>query len=160
VPQDLDIQNPRSILVVDDDDGVREALKLLLEASGLPVIGEATNGVEAGYMAYRHQPAIVILDYQMAKLNGAETSYVVRFLAPHSRIIAFSTLLEARPSWADAFLSKDSIGEMVPLVETILMWPSGDGHNGDGHNGDGHNGDGHRGDGHNGDGHRRDGHRR
>jgi DNA-binding NarL/FixJ family response regulator len=138
VPRDLDIQNPRSILVVDDDDGVREALKLLLEASDLPVIGEATNGVEAGYMAYRHQPAIVILDYQMPKLNGAETSYVVRFLAPQCRIIAFSTLLEARPSWADAFLSKDSISKMVPLVETILMWPSGDGHNGDGHNGDGH----------------------
>lgn len=155
MPRNLDIQNPRSILVVDDDDGVREALKLLLEASDLPVIGEATNGVEAGYMAYRHQPAIVILDYQMPKLNGAETSYVVRFLAPHSRIIAFSTLLEARPSWADAFLSKDSIGEMVSLVETILMWPSADGHHGDGHNGDGHHGDGHRGNGHRGDGHHR-----
>jgi CheY-like chemotaxis protein len=154
---DLNTPNPRSILVVDDDDDVREALKLRLEASGLPVIGEATNGVEAGYMAYRHQPAIVILDYQMPKLNGAETSYVVRFLAPHSRIIAFSTLLEATPSWADAFLSKNSIGEMVPLVEAILMWPSGDGHHGDGHHrGNGHDGDGHhRGNGHDGDGHRR-----
>ncbi len=130
----LNDQNARSILIVDDDDDIRGALRLLLEASALAVAGEATNGVEAGYMAYRHQPAIVILDYVMPKLNGAETSYVVRFLAPHSRIIAFSTLLEARPSWADAYLSKDSIGEMVPLVETILTWPSGDGQSlGDGH---------------------------
>jgi CheY-like chemotaxis protein len=157
---DLNTPNPRSILVVDDDDDVRGALKLLLEASDLPVIGEATNGVEAGYMAYRHQPAIVILDYQMPKLNGAETSYVVRFLAPHSRIIAFSTLLEARPSWADAFLSKDSIGEMVPLVETILMWPSTDGHHADGHHADGHHADGHHADGHHADGHHGNGHRR
>jgi DNA-binding NarL/FixJ family response regulator len=148
VARDLDIRNPRSILVVDDDDDVREALKLLLDASDLPVIGEATNGVEAGYMAYRHQPAIVILDYQMPKLTGAETSYVVRFLAPHSKIIAFSTLLEARPSWADAFLSKDSIGQMASLIETILMWPSGDGHNGDGHRGNGRRGNGYRGEGH------------
>ena len=137
----LNIQNARSILVVDDDEEVREALKPLLEASGLPVVGEATNGIEAGYMAYRHQPAIVILDYQMQKMNGAETSYVVRFLAPDSRIIAFSSLLEATPSWADAHLSKDSIGGIVPLIETILTWPSGDGH----HLGDGHRqGDGHR----------------
>lgn len=134
MPEDLTTRNPRSILIVDDDDDVRGALRLLLEDSAMPVVGEATNGIEAGYMAYRHQPTIVILDYVMPKLNGAETSYIVRFLAPHSRIIAFSTLLEARPSWADAYVSKDSIGEMVPLIETILTWPSGDGHtDGDGH---------------------------
>jgi CheY-like chemotaxis protein len=144
--QGLDFELARSVLIVDDDDSIRGALKLLLKASDLPVIGEATNGIEAGYMAYRHQPAIVILDYQIPKLNGAETSYVVRFLAPRSRIIAFSALLEARPVWADAFLSKGSIGKIVPLIETILMWPGGDGHHdGDGnHDGDGHHGDGHR----------------
>ena len=138
--QGLDLEIARSVLIVDDDDSIRGALKLLLKASDLPVIGEATNGIEAGYMAYRHQPAIVILDYQIPKLNGAETSYVVRFLAPRSRIIAFSALLEGRPVWADAFLSKGSIGKIVPLIETILMWPGGDGH----HDGDGHHGDGHR----------------
>jgi CheY-like chemotaxis protein len=132
--EELKTQNPRSILIVDDDDEVRSALKPLLEASDLLVVGEATNGIEGGYMAYRHQPAIVILDYRMQKLNGAETSYVVRFLAPQCRILAFSTMLEARPSWADAYLNKDSIGEIVPLIEKILLWPNKDGHSDkDGH---------------------------
>jgi CheY-like chemotaxis protein len=131
---DLETQHARSILIVDDDDEVRGSLKLLLEASDLLVVGEATNGIEGGYMAYRHQPKIVILDYQMPKMNGAETSYVVRFLAPGSRILAFSTLLDERPSWADAYLNKDSIGEIVPLIEKILLWPIRDGHsNGNGH---------------------------
>jgi CheY-like chemotaxis protein len=126
-PRVLNTQNPRSILIVDDDDEVRSALKVLLEASDLQVVGEATNGIEGGYMAYRHQPKIVILDYQMPKMNGAETSYVVRFLAPRCNIVAFSTLLEARPSWADAYLNKGSIIEIVPLIEKILLWPSRDG---------------------------------
>jgi DNA-binding NarL/FixJ family response regulator len=140
MPEDLKTRNPRSILIVDDDDEVRGDLRLLLEASDLPIVGEATNGIEGGYMAYRHQPEIVILDYKMPKLNGAETSYIVRFLAPQCRILAFSTMLEAKPSWADAYLNKDSIREIVPLIETILLWPSQDGH----HHRDGHpNGDGH-----------------
>jgi DNA-binding NarL/FixJ family response regulator len=140
MPGDLKTRNPRSVLIVDDDDELRGALRPLLEASDLLIVGEATNGIEGGYMAYRHQPGIVILDYQMAKLNGAETSYIVRFLAPRCRILAFSTLLEARPSWADAYLNKDSIGEIVPLIEKILLWPIRDGHsNGNGHpHGDGH----------------------
>jgi DNA-binding NarL/FixJ family response regulator len=140
MPEDLKTRNPRSILIVDDDDEVRGALRPLLEASKLLIVGEATNGIEGGYMAYRHQPEIVILDFQMPKLNGAETSYIVRFLAPRCRILAFSTLLEARPSWADAYLNKDSIGEIVPLIEKILLWPSRDGnHHRNGHpNGDGH----------------------
>jgi DNA-binding NarL/FixJ family response regulator len=123
-------QSPRGVLIVDNDDGVRDAIRPLLEASDVLVVGEATNGIEASYMAYRHQPAIVVLDYLMPRMNGAETSYVVRYLSPRSKILAFSSFLGARPSWADAYLSKDNVGQIVPVLETLTFSVYADGRGG------------------------------
>jgi CheY-like chemotaxis protein len=119
--RDLQFHNSRSVLIVDDDDEIRAALRLLLEASDLPVVAESSNGIEASYLAYRHQPELVILDYFLPQMNGEETSYIVRFLAPRARIMAFSSMLSIKPLWADAYLSKERIGEIGAQLELLLL---------------------------------------
>ena len=54
-------------------------------------------------------------------MTGEKTSEVLRALCPETRIIAFSAFLEHRPTWADAFLNKDRIGDIVPLLARLIV---------------------------------------
>jgi DNA-binding response OmpR family regulator len=59
------------ILLVEDDEDVREMLKLTLEMSGY-VIDVARNGTAALEALDRRRPCLVILDLVMPVLNGWE----------------------------------------------------------------------------------------
>jgi hypothetical protein len=41
-------------------------------------------------------------------------------VSPGSRIVAFSAVLSETPEWADAYLNKDRIGEVVPLLGEMI----------------------------------------
>ena len=58
-----------TILVVDDDDAIREGLQLLLELSGYSVV-TARDGVEALETLNQQIPALVLLDLTMPRLDG------------------------------------------------------------------------------------------
>jgi two-component system, response regulator PdtaR len=66
-----------SILITDDDRGVREALGEIVGARGLrPVLAA---GGEQAIEIVQHQPIhLVLLDYQMPRLTGLETLQLVR----------------------------------------------------------------------------------
>lgn len=112
--------NDTTVLIVDDDEEIRHVLRLLCETNGLNVIGEATNGVEAVAIALRKHPRFVILDYMMPRLDGEGTSELLRAIAPEAKIVAFSAVLEEQPPWADAFLNKERIAEMAPLLQSFI----------------------------------------
>jgi CheY-like chemotaxis protein len=109
-----------TVLIVDDDEETRHVLRLLFESEGMDVVAEAANGVEAVTFALKHQPDFVILDYRLPRLDGEGAAEILRALAPTSRIVAFSALLDRKPDWADAFLNKDRISELMPLLRTFL----------------------------------------
>ncbi len=117
---EADKTSRRTVLIVDDDEDIRDALRLLFTLEGFEVVGEAADGMEAVRIAERHQPAFVILDYRMPLLNGEATARLLRSSTPRSRIVAFSAVLEAKPYWADAYLNKDRISEIAPLVERLV----------------------------------------
>lgn len=59
----------RKLLVVDDDDGIRESIRDLLEDEGYRV-ETATNGREALAAVSRHRPCVMLLDLMMPVMNG------------------------------------------------------------------------------------------
>ena len=81
-----------SILITDDDRGVRETLGEIVEARGLrPVL--AADGEQALEIV-QHEPIhLALLDYQMPRLTGLETLQLVR---------QFNALLPAILITADA----------------------------------------------------------
>ena len=109
-----------TVLIVDDDEEIRHVLRLLCESEGLDVIGEATNGIEAVPLALHHQPDFVILDYKLPRLDGEGAAEILRAITPDSKIVAFSAILERQPDWADAFLNKERIAEMMPLLRSFI----------------------------------------
>ncbi len=114
-------QTSRTVLIVDDDEEIRHVLRLMCEMEGFDVVGEAANGVEAVPMALSAQPSFVILDYLMPRLNGDVTARILRCIAPETKIVAFSSLLEAKPEWSDSYLNKQRITEVVPLLERLIF---------------------------------------
>ncbi len=110
----------KTVLIVDDDEEVRHVLRLLCEDDDLKVVGEAENGVAAIPLALTHQPDFVILDYRLPRLDGEGAAEILRAVTPESKIVAFSALLDRQPSWADAYLNKARVTELMPLLRTFI----------------------------------------
>lgn len=60
-------------LVVDDDLDTREMYGIYLRTRGFRVL-LATNGIEAIELAEREQPAVIVMDLMMPRLNGWEAT--------------------------------------------------------------------------------------
>lgn len=109
-----------SVLIVDDDEEARHVLRLLCDTEGFIVVGEAANAVEAVPIALKHQPQFVILDYRMPRLDGEGTAEILRAVIPGTKIVAFSAILADKPNWADAYLNKERISELMPLMREFI----------------------------------------
>ena len=78
-----------SVLVVDDEDQVRQLIRETLEQAGYDV-EEASDGKE-GLERYRAKPAdLVIMDILMPDQDGLESIMTLRREFPKSRVIAMT----------------------------------------------------------------------
>jgi two-component system, NtrC family, nitrogen regulation response regulator NtrX len=99
------------VLVVDDEAGIRQALKQVLEYENLEVRVAASGG-EAISLYAEFRPHLVFLDVKMAGLDGLETLTRLRHLDPRAQIVMISghgtiaTAVEATQRGAFDFLEK------------------------------------------------------
>ncbi|MGH2730087.1 MAG: response regulator [Actinomycetota bacterium] len=114
------------VMIVDDHEGVRVALRALLGIDDLAVAGEAADGLEALTLAARVRPDVVILDGAMPRLDGAGAAPLLRALLPGVRILAFTSGCDAQPDWADAFLPKDRIHEVADILHGLAAPGAGE----------------------------------
>ncbi len=57
------------VVLCDDQPLMRAALRVVLEAGGIVVEGEAADGDEAVILARRHKPDVVLMDVRMPGLG-------------------------------------------------------------------------------------------
>jgi DNA-binding NarL/FixJ family response regulator len=58
------------VLIVDDHPDFRDSTRVMLEASGFDVVGEAADGAQALTQVSRLRPAVVLLDIQLPDIDG------------------------------------------------------------------------------------------
>ena len=63
----------RTVLVVDDDDSIREIAEISLEVVGGLRVLSASGGVEALALARAHHPDAVLMDVMMPDMDGLTT---------------------------------------------------------------------------------------
>lgn len=75
-----------SILIADDDESVRTAVRSALEHVGFSCV-EASDGLDAVEKANRCSPDLLILDLRMPKLSGIEAACLLRERFPNVPIL-------------------------------------------------------------------------
>jgi len=87
----------RTVLVVDDHHGFRARARLLLEAEGYEVVGEAADGATALAEAARLDPDIVLLDVALPDLDGFEVAASLRTGGERPAVV-----LTSSRDWSDS----------------------------------------------------------
>jgi len=110
--------NTGKILIIDDEEDVREVLKLHLESAGYNIL-EAENG-EDGINILRSEDnmvnvGVVLCDIRMPKVNGAECVDFLRKEAPGVPIVMVTGYPDAE--MAISFLNKGVKDYLVKPVE-------------------------------------------
>lgn len=117
---------PIRVVVADDHEVVRQALKVLLEAEGLSIVGEAADGREAVGMCGRLQPDVVLLDLMMPGLNGLDAAVEVRRASAGTQMVLLTTHTDQRNllrAWSVGFracvFKSHSARELVRAIRTV-----------------------------------------
>jgi DNA-binding NarL/FixJ family response regulator len=115
------------VLIADDQDLVREGLRMILEAEpDLEVVGEAGNGKQALDQARRLDPDVMLMDVRMPELDGIEATARLATSGLRARVLVLTTfdldeyVYRALKSGASGFLLKDATREqLVAAVRTV-----------------------------------------
>jgi signal transduction histidine kinase/ActR/RegA family two-component response regulator len=126
-PANTSIENWRArgtVLVVDDDEGVRELVAETLQRAGLTVLltGDGREAVEL-FRRQAKEIQVVVLDRTMPNVSGEQAFEEIRRIRPDARIILMSGYSEEQAAWhfvdggLEAFLHKPF--EPMALLERV-----------------------------------------
>ena len=121
-----EVTTKKRVLVVDDDEAVREIMVAYLDQIGLFDWKTAKNGYEAGLKTQSFRPHVLLTDYQLGDITGVDVAESVRAtpeLAEMKIIVVSGVLSEKdmpglREKGVDAFLKKPFTFEQ--LRDTIF----------------------------------------
>lgn len=115
------------ILLVDDHQLLREALRRNLEASGFEIVAEAGDGPSAVALALQHRPDLILMDVSMPGGDGISATRSIMRADARRRILVLSmhtdgrTIREAINAGAVGYIDKSSsIEQVVTLMRQIL----------------------------------------
>jgi CheY-like chemotaxis protein len=121
---DTETVSSKRVLLVDDESGVRVAVKLLLEALFDYKITEASNGREAIRIFNQGRFDLVITDYSMPDMKGNQLAVEIRKVAPRQPILmitAFADQLRGAENPVDDILNKPfSARELTQAIDKVL----------------------------------------
>ena len=108
------------VLLVDDDASIRTLLSTLFSVhGGFRIAGVAENGLEGAILAAEVNPDLVVLDFFMPRWDGAKAADFIHERCPGAKIIGFSAVITEQPEWADYFLVKTDVDQLIPLAEKV-----------------------------------------
>ena len=115
------------ILVADDHGIVRSGIRLLLERqSGMDVVAEAADGVEAVEQALASRPDLCILDVGMPRMTGLQAAREIRAHLKDVRVLMLSMhddehyLFEALKAGASGYvLKREADQDLVGAVHAV-----------------------------------------
>ncbi len=118
---------PLQLMIADDDPLFRRGVRQLVgHLDNLSLSAEAEDGVEAVEKAIKHSPDVVLIDYQMPRMDGAAAAQEILKARPETRLIAISAYLDKQSAAAmiDAgvmalFAKNEGPSKLLELLKTL-----------------------------------------
>ena len=118
------MSTPVRVLLVEDNDTFRQTLELLFGMRDeVSVIASVSNGEDAATVCADVAPDVVLMDYRMPGLNGAEATRAVLNACPTTRVVCLSASVtqqeidEVKAAGAVACVTKDE--DFDRLIATV-----------------------------------------
>ncbi len=121
------MKNSVSVLVVDDEAGVRSVLEQILQLKGYTVHGVASGREALEYLKARPVD-LVLSDVVMPEISGLELLQVIKKQYPHIGVVIITghgdvyTVKQALSLGADEYLTKPFRGDEVALIIERMHW--------------------------------------
>ncbi len=123
------------VLLVDDHAMVRQGLRSVLDSyADIEVVGESWNGEEAVAAAEMLQPAVVLMDINMPKMNGIEATALIKARSPGTIVIGLSVNAGGaneqamKQAGAAMLLTKEAaVDKLYRAIQDVLSVPHGGG---------------------------------
>ena len=114
------------ILIVEDDDMIREVIRGTLKVLGYNIVGEATDGIQAVEMTKSLQPHAVVMDIKMPNMDGLEATRRIYECCPRPVVLitAYETpelVKKASAAGVGAYLVKPPRANEMERAITIAM---------------------------------------
>lgn len=110
-----------TILIADDNKYIRETIRFLISRiDNFKLVGEAESGEEAISLAKQLSPDVILIDINMAPINGFEATRKILKQSPSTKIIGLS--VHKQPSYAKNIIqlgAKGYVTKSSPHKEII-----------------------------------------
>jgi DNA-binding NarL/FixJ family response regulator len=118
------VDGPVRILLVEDNEGFREALELLLGLrSDVVVVASVADGAAAAPACLEHRPDVVLMDYRLPGMDGVQATAAVLEACPDVAVVCLTASADRaqrealREAGAVACLSKgQELDEIIAAI--------------------------------------------
>lgn len=113
------------VIIVDDDFLVVDALKTIVESSGIEVAAIGSDGHDAIRLAREFRPDVIMLDIRMQPLNGLEATRSIMAEDPEAKILLITTfqdeeyIAQALALGCKGYILKSNIAGILPALSAV-----------------------------------------
>ncbi len=117
----------KTVLIADDSAIMRVSVRMLLEARHTElVVREAVDGADAIAKAKTSKPDLILLDFSMPRLNGAEAATILKNAMPGTPVILFTLYADmisddlCAAIGVDCISKADGFSQLLERVDALL----------------------------------------
>jgi len=119
---------PTRVLLADDHVLVRDGIKITLEANGLTIVGEASEGREAVRMVRDLKPDVAVFDVSMPGLNGVDAARMALKEMPGLKVVLLTVHTEneyvdeaLKAGVSGYVLKKQATADLIRAIEEVSL---------------------------------------
>jgi DNA-binding NarL/FixJ family response regulator len=119
-PPDEFAEHPIRLLIADDDDRTTMVLRDSLSGCGFDIVGDATNGAEAGDKVVWLRPEVVLMDLRMPEIDGMEATVLIKAQEPRTQVVILTAFSEEDARETAEFMGAASLVDKDAPLDVLV----------------------------------------